>query len=92
LGTSKRIPIPLTFSIVLTVVIALIIFFGAWAVSADVGNRTLAFGLPGTTPTLSGSNLQDENSGPYQIARLNDQGAAGDTWWGGAFLRACPLH
>ena len=76
----------------LTVVIALIIFFGAWAVSADVGNRTLAFGLPGTTPTLSGSNLEDENSGPYQIARLNDQGTAGDTWWGGAFLRACPLH
>ncbi|SUZ50443.1 uncharacterized protein METZ01_LOCUS3297, partial [marine metagenome] len=77
---------------VLTVVIALIIFFGAWAVSADVGNRTLAFGLPGTTPTLSGSNIEDENSGPYQIARLNDQGTAGDTWWGGAFLRACPLH
>ncbi|MEC9280237.1 MAG: hypothetical protein VX947_05045 [Chloroflexota bacterium] len=92
MGTSKRIPIPLTFSIVLTVVIALIIFFGAWAVSADVGNRTLAFGLPGTTPTLSGSNIEDENSGPYQIARLNDQGTAGDTWWGGAFLRACPLH
>tara|TARA_B100001013_G_scaffold249747_1_gene155088 strand:- start:224 stop:502 length:279 start_codon:yes stop_codon:yes gene_type:complete len=92
LGTSKRIPVPFTFSLVLTVVIALIIFFGAWAVSADVGNRTLAFGLPGTTPTLSGSNIEDENSGPYQIARLNDQGTAGDTWWGGAFLRACPLH
>ncbi|SVE60324.1 uncharacterized protein METZ01_LOCUS513178, partial [marine metagenome] len=46
----------------------------------------------GTTPTLSGSNLQDQNSGPYQVARLGDHGTASDTWWGGAFLRACPLH
>ena len=67
-------------------VIALIIFFGAWAVSADVGNqRTLAFGLPGTTPTISGGNLQQENNtGPYQIARLDDSNTAGDTWWGRA--------
>ncbi|MDP7587434.1 MAG: hypothetical protein FI737_01855 [SAR202 cluster bacterium] len=89
---TRRIPVPLAFSLVLALVIALIIFFGAWAVSADVGNRTLAFGLPGTTPTLSGSNLQDQNSGPYQVARLGDHGTTSDTWWGGAFLRACPLH
>ncbi len=76
----------------LAVVIALIIFFGAWAVSADTGQRTLAFGLPGTTPTLSGSNLQETNSGPYQVARLDGNETAGDTWWGSAFLRACPLH
>jgi len=92
LTTSKRIPIPLTFSLVLALVLALIIFFGAWAVSADVGNRTLAFGLPGTTPTLSGSNLQEQNSGPYQVARLDGNETASDTWWGSAFLRACPLH
>ncbi len=90
--STKRIPVPLTFSIVLAVVIALIIFFGAWAVSADVGQRTLAFGLPGTTPTLSGANVQGHNSGPYQVARLDDHGSAADTWWGNAFLRACPLH
>ena len=76
----------------LAVVIALIIFFGAWAVSADTGQRTLAFGLPGTTPTLSGSNIQDANSGPYQVARLGGNETASDTWWGSAFLRACPLH
>lgn len=77
----------------LALVIALIIFFGAWAVSADVdGQRTLAFGLPGTTPAISGANLQQDDSGPFQIARLDDNGAAGDTWWGQAFLRACPLH
>ena len=76
----------------LALVLALIIFFGAWAVSADVGNRSLAFGLPGTTPTISGNNLQDQNTGPYQVARLGGQEAASDTWWGSAFLRACPLH
>ena len=90
-------PVPLTFFAVLAVVLALIIFFGAWAVSADAGNqRTLAFGLPGTKPTISGGNLAsndpENNTGPYQIARLDRQGAAGDTWWGQAFLRACPLH
>ena len=90
---SRRIPVTLTFSVAVALVLALIIFFGAWAVSADVGSqRTLAFGLPGTVPTLSGSNLEQENSGPYQVARLDGQDVAGDTWWGQAFLRACPLH
>jgi len=93
LSTSKRVPVPLTFSLVLVIVLALIIFFGAWAVSADVGNqRTLAFGLPGTTATVSSSNTDNQDTGPFQVARLDDQGTAGDTWWGGAFLRACPLH
>ena len=81
------------FIAVLAVVLALIIFFGAWAVSADVGNqRTLAFGLPGTSPTISGGNLQQENSGPYAVARLGSTGENRETWWGQAFLRACPLH
>ena len=81
------------FFAVLAMVLALLIFFGAWAVSADIGNqRTLAFGLPGTTPSISGSNLRVDDAGPYQIARIGDQGAAGNTWWGNAFLRACPLH
>ena len=77
----------------LAIVLALIIFFGAWAASADVGNqRTLAFGLPGTTTTSSGATVNDQNSRPFQIARLNDRGTKEDTWWGSAFLRACPLH
>ncbi len=77
----------------LALILALIIFFGAWAVSADADNqRTLAFGLPGTTPSLSGSNIQEANTGPYQVDRLDGQDVAADTWWGQAFLRACPLH
>jgi hypothetical protein len=76
--------------------LVLLIFFGAWAVSADVDNqRSLAFGLPGTTPSLTGQNLAEQ--GPYQVARLGDSdidsaSAAGDSWWGKALLKACPLH
>jgi hypothetical protein len=75
------------------IVLALIIFFGAWAVSAGSGNqRSLAFGLPGTTAPLSDNTVNTQESGPFQVARLGDDGIAGDTWWGSAFLRACPLH
>jgi len=69
------------------------IFFGAWAVSADADNqRSLTFALPGTTPTLSGQNLAEQEQ-PYQVARLGETAsAAGDSWWGKALLKACPLH
>ncbi len=80
------------FSLVLALVLALIIFFGAWAVSADVGNqRSLAFGIPGTTATLSGTTVTAD-SDANQDAQLNGHDTAGDTWWGNAFLSACPLH
>lgn len=80
------------FSLVLVFVLALIIFFGAWAVSADVGNqRTLAFGIPGTTATLSGSTVTAD-SGALQADQIGGPDNAGDTWWGNAFLSACPLH
>ncbi|MBC8279341.1 MAG: hypothetical protein H8E48_01015 [Chloroflexi bacterium] len=90
--TAKRVPVPLVFSLVLALVLALIIFFGAWAVSADVGNqRSLAFGIPGTTATLSGTTVTAD-SDANQDAQLNGHDTAGDTWWGNAFLSACPLH
>ncbi|GIT42191.1 MAG: hypothetical protein Ct9H300mP11_01270 [Chloroflexota bacterium] len=93
MSTFGRVPVPLTFSLVLVVVLALIIFFGAWAASTDVGGqRTLAFGLPGTTAASSGSNVNSSDSGPFQVARLDSQATSGDTWWGNAFLKACPLH
>ena len=60
----------------LEVVLALNTFLGAWAASADVGDqRTLAFALPGTTPSLSGSNIRQETIAvPYPVARIDDQG------------------
>lgn len=81
------------FGLVLAAVIALIIFFGAWAVSADVGGqRALAFGLPGTTPTLTGENLTGDNASQPGSDNADGQSAPGDTWWGQALLTACPLH
>lgn len=90
---AKRVPVPLVFSLVLALVLALIIFFGAWAVSADVGTqRTLAFGIPGTTATLSGTTVDGADNGAYQTDQIGGHELAGDTWWGNAFLSACPLH
>ena len=87
--TARRLPIPMTFIVVVSAVIFLIIFFGAWAVAADAGDRSraLSFGfVSGATATnataINSSGLGE--SGPGDIAS--------DSWWGGAFLRACPFH
>jgi len=79
--------------VVIGLTLVLLIFFGAWAVSADVDNqRSLAFALPGTTPTLTGQNLA-EGDGPYKAALTGETASAsGDSWWGKALLKACPLH
>ena len=83
----------MVFGLVLAGVIALIIFFGAWAVSADVGNkRSLAFGLAGVSPTAAGQDVAQDNAGAFGSNSLDGHETAGDTWWGQAFLRACPLH
>ena len=78
---------------VIGLTLVLLIFFGAWAVSANVDNqRSLAFGLPGTTPALTGQNLA-EDDGPYKAALTGAAtSASGDSWWGKALLKACPLH
>ena len=83
----------MTFFVVIVLTVALIIFFGAWAVSADVEDqRSLAFGLPGTTPTLSGQDL-NSNDNPYRVSQIGEtRDSLSETWWGSAFLKACPLH
>ena len=50
----KAIPLPVSFILVLAMTIALMIFFGAWAVSADVGerDRVFAFAVPGGVGSL----------------------------------------
>ena len=85
--TSRRFPIPITFFVVVSAVIFLIIFFGAWAISADVGDRgrALSFGfVSGATAT---------NATAINASQAGVQGDnASDSWWGGAFLKACPFH
>ena len=81
--------IPISFLIVVLATILLTVFFGAWAVSADVSgqNRDLSFGI---VPNFTG--LNDDDS-----PRLNGQWGREtadltDEWWGQALLKACPFH
>ncbi len=85
--TARRLPVPVTFFVVVSAVIFLIIFFGAWAVSADPGgkDRKLTFGFAGTSATTSAA------VGSSGEGSLGQEGAE-DSWWGGAFLKACPFH
>jgi hypothetical protein len=89
----KAIPLPVSFLLVLAMTIALMIFFGAWAVSADVAERerVFAFAVPGATSTL----ISDARAtGPLALgeSRTAEANHAADTWWGNGLLRACPLH
>ena len=74
--------------------VALMIFFGAWAVSADVTerDRVFAFAVPGGVTSLTANT---NGTGPLALGETNPiEGGhtAADTWWGSSLLRACPLH
>ena len=88
----KRFPIPATFLVVAAATVFLIIFFGAWAVSADVDeqDRKLSFGFAnrGANTDASALNTAQKSPAPGEAGG----GSTGDTWWGKAFLTACPLH
>ena len=93
-------PAPFVFVVVVAVTMALIIFFGAWAVSASEEGRELNFGLTGATlddsrddssPNSSGGGQQ--SSAAFGSAPIGEtSGGASGTWWGQGFLKACPLH
>ncbi len=89
----KAIPLPVSFILVLALTIALMIFFGAWAVSADTAerDRVFAFAVPGATTALTANT---DGAGPLALgeASTTEGGHAADTWWGNGLLRACPLH
>ncbi len=89
--TTKRLPVPATFIVVVSAVIFLIIFFGAWAASADSsgGERKLSFGFAGSAAETSATTI---NSSEANSRESLDQSAGGDSWWGNAFLKACPFH
>ena len=72
----KAIPLPISFLLVLAMTIALMIFFGAWAVSADVTerDRVFAFAVPGGATALT---AHADTSG--QLA-LGDSRAGGGHW------------
>jgi hypothetical protein len=84
------------FLVVITVTVGLVIFFGAWAVSASEDGRELNFGFAGTT--LDDSSVKTSEGGQQAQAAFgavpigeSPEGAS-DSWWGQGFLKACPLH
>ena len=80
----------------MAITIMLIIFFGAWAVSAgnqaDLGN-IVAGAASGFSGEVAGQPAQPDANGVPRLATAPDGSqAAADTWWGKALLGACPLH
>ena len=89
-------PAPFVFLVVATVTVALIIFFGAWAVAADAEGRQLTFGVASTTLQDSNSAVSeggDQARAAFGVAPIGETSdGAAETWWGKGFLKACPLH
>ena len=91
----KSIPLPVSFLVVLAVTLSLVIFFGAWAVSADVDerDRVFAFAVPGGAanfPEFAGDTARE--LGPTEPGEPTEGQSYADTWWGSSLLKACPLH
>ena len=84
---TKRLPVPVTFLVVIASVVFLMIFFSAWAVSADSDGkgRALSFGFGGGATASNTTALNSGQIGP-------DGETSEDSWWGGALLKACPFH
>ncbi len=82
--------------------IMLLIFFGAWAVSAS-SDPDVASVLSGATagfaggvstqyaPTTATASAAPSDNVP-RLASAANGSAPADTWWGKALLGACPLH
>ena len=89
-------PAPFVFVAVIVLTVALIIFFGAWAVASDAEGRELTFGLPGTTqegPETANTDGGADGRAAFGVAPIGEtESGASDTWWGQGFLKACPLH
>ena len=90
--SARRVPVPATFFVVVVAVICLIIFFGAWAVSAGADDRggSLSFGFAGGGASLEPRVLN--NSQGAGVGALDQGEGSSDSWWGKAFSKACPLH
>ena len=83
--------------------VLLIIFFGAWAVSASseagvsslVTSATTGFSGNLASPSIQSAAGVGTPDGDH-VARLATDPSGGatasDTWWGKALLGACPLH
>ena len=95
----RSLPVPVSFAVVALGIIALFIFFGAWAVSVDAAEKeqsltaTIVSGTVGygSLPTVDSLSANQPNLAPH-LASLTDTTSAADTWWGQSLILACPLH
>jgi hypothetical protein len=92
----KKMPVPITFAIVIFGIFALFIFFGAWAVSVDAAEKeqSLTAAIVNSTLGYSAVTAADANQttlAPH-LASLTDNTSAADTWWGQSLITVCPLH
>ena len=91
-------PAPAVFLIIVVMTLALIIFFGAWAVASDAEGRELTFGFSSSTvqdSEGSGADVGEQASNAFGSGAIGGDSsdeALSDTWWGQGFLKACPLH
>ena len=76
--------LPWTFVVVVAMSIALTIFFGAWAVSADIEGRYDEL-LP---PQAQGTGPLPGAASPLDAG----QEKGGGEWWESGLLFACPFH
>ena len=89
----NRVPLPVSFMIVLAMLVALFVFFGAWAVTVDAAShdRELSFAI-GNNVSLGVNPLPVQPSANVAVASSEGGQSAADTWWGSSLLLACPLH
>ena len=90
-------PAPFVFVAVIVMTVALIIFFGAWAVASDAEGRELTIGLTGAAvqdSETANSEGGEQGRAAFGVAPIGETSgsAAADSWWGKGFLKACPLH
>lgn len=90
----RRSPIPVSFAIVVSVIIALFIFFGAWAVSVDAANhdRELSFAVGNTGSSFDVNPFPSQKNDRVTSSATTDSLSSADSWWGRSLLFACPLH
>lgn len=93
-----RVPAPVSFILVTATIVALVVFFGAWVVSADSKDisRTLSIGLSanpdqvagfGNTPS-DGVVATSENDPFRQAWDGAGGGAENQAWWEKSLLNA----
>lgn len=79
----------------MVITLMLIIFFGAWAVTAS-GDSDLSSLANTATAGFAGAPYQPGSAPGVTesdaVPRLASANPASETWWGKAFLVACPLH